>query len=130
MQLSQGRKQTNRSKRTRFRGLPQLLKSPVSPGWKCGCSTAVWPTGAEHPNAKLVLPPAGKVSAVGGGPSPDSTHLLSFPGCICVYSTLNFLANNMKAFIGRLHLADALSPFAGLAFCFLFGFWREGGEPL
>lgn len=47
-----------------------------------------------------------------------------------MYSTLNFLANSMKAFIGRLHLAGALSPFAGLVFRFLFGFWREGGEPL
>ncbi|KAG9345865.1 hypothetical protein JZ751_009021 [Albula glossodonta] len=32
------------------------------------------------------------------------TYLLSFPGYICVYSTLYFLANSMKAFIGRLHL--------------------------
>lgn len=29
--------------------------------------------------------------------------LLSFPGYICVYSTLYFLANSIKAFIGRLH---------------------------
>lgn len=28
------------------------------------------------------------------------THLLSLPGYCCVYSTLYFLANNMKAFIG------------------------------
>lgn len=34
----------------------------------------------------------------------EHTYLLSLPGYICVYSTLNFLANNMKAFIGRLHL--------------------------
>lgn len=47
-----------------------------------------------------------------------------------MYSTLNFLANSMKAFMGRLHLEDALAPSAGLAFCFLLGFWREGGEPL
>lgn len=94
-------------------------------GGKCGCSTAAWPTGAEYPNAKLQL----QVNCC-CCPTPDSTHLLSFPGCICVYSTLNFLANNMKAFIGRLHFEDALSPFAGPVFCFLFGFWREGGEPL
>lgn len=38
-----------------------------------------------------------------------SAHLLSLPGYICVYSTLNLLANSMKAFIGRLHLlAEAL----------------------
>lgn len=32
-----------------------------------------------------------------------SAYLLSFPGYICVYSTLYFLAKSMKAFIGRLH---------------------------
>lgn len=49
-------------------------------------------------------------------------NLLSFPGYICVYATLNFLANSMKAFIGRLHLDGASSLFAGLEFWFLLGF--------
>lgn len=45
-------------------------------------------------------------------------YLLSLPGYICVYSTLNFLANSMKAFIGRLHLlAVALLP--GALSCWL-----------
>lgn len=30
-----------------------------------------------------------------------NTNLLSFPGYICVYSSLNFLAKSMNAFIGR-----------------------------
>lgn len=55
---------------------------------------------------------------------------MSFPGYMCVYSILNFLANSMKAFIGRLHLAGAFSPFAGLAFRRLFGLWRGEWEGL
>lgn len=53
----------------------------------------------------------------------EHTYLLSLPGYICVYSTLNFLANSMKAFIGRLHLVGVaiLLP-AALAFWLFFGF--------
>lgn len=51
------------------------------------------------------------------------THLLSLPGYICVYSTLNFLANSMNAFIGRLHLVGvALLPPCVLSSWFLGGF--------
>ena len=36
------------------------------------------------------------------------TCLLSLPGYIWVYSTRYFLANSMKAFIGRLHLVGVV----------------------
>lgn len=51
------------------------------------------------------------------------TYLLSFPGYICVYSTLNFLAKSMNAFIGRLHFVGGTLP-AVLECWLLVGFWR------
>lgn len=55
------------------------------------------------------------------------THLLSFPGYICVYSNLYFLAKSMKAFIGRLHLVGVAPPGAVSEVLLLFDLLVEEG---